>query len=1636
MSDTTQAAVTRVRKDSPTVDAVCRQLERHVSADECALVIEFAEIFFSKTPPGFLHERSTDALAHLVLGAFRFLQGSRPDRVDVQVFNPDVDNEGWYAPVTLIRTNLSERPFIVDTIREFLHAQELPIEQNIYPVLHVGRDETGEVVEVKPSREGVRRESLVHCEIARVADEDTLERIRQELQSRLEDVVRATDDFQAMRAEADAIIEEMDLRAAELPARRAELEEIQAFLRWLRDGAFVFLGYRGYDLVPQDGERAVRVEAGSGLGVLRDESASTFSEPVALSELPGGMRELVEGGPLLIISKTNAESTVHRRARMDYIGVKKMGPDGAIHGEHRFLGLFTSKAFAEEAERIPILREKLQTILEDAGVQEGSHDYKEINTIFNSMPKEELFLTSAVEIGADVQTVLTTYHADDVRVTLRGDPLRRGVSVMVILPKDKFSSEVRRQIERALVEMFHGEALNYHLALSEAEQARLHFYMAATPDRIEHVEASHLEAMLTELIRSWEDRVREGLERVRPADEARRLARRYGDAFSPEYQAATPALTAVQDILELEAMAADRRPVAVAFANPDVSPAAPGGERVTELKLYLQGERLVLSDFMPILENCGLRVIAVNPFDVEGSDVQRAIIYTFAVQDSEGRPLEVEGRGSLLGQAILAVRAGDASNDGLNSLVLGVGLHWREVDVLRTYAGYAFQVGAVPSRISLPSALTKHTDVARIFFDWFRARFDPAAGATVEDRLPAVDDIRRSFTAALASVELLSDDRALRRMAVLLDATLRTNYYRHGGRTPTRRSGGAPYISLKFDARRLDSIQKTRLRYEVYVRSSRMEGVHLRGASVARGGIRWSDRPDDFRIEILGLVKTQMVKNAVIVPGGSKGGFIATRLPADPEARGEEGKEQYRTLIRGLLDLTDNLDPSGATVPPENVVCWDDPDPYLVVAADKGTAKFSDVANGVSAEYGFWLGDAFASGGSHGYDHKVVGITARGAWECVKRHFREKGKNIQEEPFTVVGIGDMSGDVFGNGMLLSRKIRLIAAFDHRHVFVDPDPDPEASYQERERLFSLGRSSWEDYDASVLSEGALIVPRGAKEVELSPQARSALGMPEDTGIIDGETLVRAVLRAPVELLWNGGIGTYVKADFESHGEAGDASNDAVRVDAGELRCQVVGEGGNLGLTQAARVQYALRGGRINTDALDNSGGVSLSDREVNLKILLGPAVQAGALSEDDRNDLLERLTDQVADLVLYDNWSQSLAISLDELRVEDMLDEFRDLMTGLERDGLLDRAAEGLPSMEILVERADAGHALTRPELCVLLAYAKLSVKAHLLKSPLPDDPALESYLLHYFPTQATSEAGADRLKQHRLRREIVTSQATNDVVDLMGASFVHRVARDTGRGADEVVRAWMVAARLADHRALLRELAVPGRPLRTTDAYRWLLGLGRVLERTTRWVLYNTGPDDSATDIIGRNAGGLRTLRSHFHDIVAGHDREVFEGRVEELMALGSDEDFARELITLRFLDQLLEVLRIARETDSDALDAARAYYRVSDLMHVPWLREAIFESAEDDRWEQRAAQALADDLSRAHHRMVAQVMRKRDGGPDVGEAATRLLEHRARDVERFRRLLEEIRAEDVMTLSGFSVAVREMTVLSEKMGA
>jgi glutamate dehydrogenase len=1598
-----------------TVDELCTFLERSRQGD-ARLLCDFARIFFAKVPRAMLAERDVEALAALTVGAFEFLRRSRPDHVNVEVAVPE--DEGWSAPVSILRAEVGDRPFIVDTIREYLSAEGLPIYHYIYPVYRVARGADGEIRELADGGTGDEGEgtleALDYIEIPRIHEPERREAIAAEVRRRLADVVAATGDFTRMREELLRTVQAVTGYAARFPDRAEEYGEIAEFLRWLNGGNFVFLGYRAYDMAGQDEGATIAVDPGSGLGILRDTGRSTYREPVPLATMAPDLRTRVEAGPLLIVSKANAESTVHRRARMDYVGVKRLDEAGRVVGERRFLGLFTSQSFAANAADIPLLRLKFRQVLERSGTRPGSHDYKEIVTILNAMPKEELFEASVEELEGEVLQVLESIFAGGVRVILRPDALRSEAAVMVILPAPRYSAEVRQRIQELVEERLGGRVRNHYLAMSSGDQARLHFYVSHPTNAA--VPPAELEREVVGLVRSWEDRLHEQLAAVMEPEEARRLSHAYGQAFSEDYRAANSPQAGAHDTLHLEAMLARGHTYALRLRAPLPGEAAP--ESTSVLRFYLRDERLVLSDFMPILEDAGVRVIEIDTFELSGREIPPLMVYSFAVQTREGTPIPAE-RAEMLADALLASQSGDAPKDPFNALVLRAGLRWRQVDVLRTYANYASQIGAVPSRLAPVRALMGYPGVARLLLDLFAARLDPRA----EGGAKRAKEIRGTLLRELEAVVSLADDRALRRMMSLVEATVRTNYFRHGGAEPTARSGGAPYIGIKVRCADVEELKKARLLYEVYVHSSRMEGIHLRGAPVSRGGIRWSDRPDDFRTEILGLVTTQIVKNATIVPSGSKGGFITKRTPPDRDGQMAEAAEQYKTLMRGLLDITDNL-VDGKLVPPPGVKRLDGDDPYLVVAADKGTAHLSDVANAVAAEYGFWLGDAFASGGSHGYDHKREGITARGAWECVKRHFREMGKDIQATPFTVAGVGDMSGDVFGNGMLLSEQIRLVAAFDHRHIFLDPDPDPATSFAERRRIFDLPRSSWEDYDRSLLSPGGMIVPRGSKEIELTPQVRRALGIAQGTERLDGEGLIRAVLTAPVELLWNGGIGTYVKDREETNADVGDTTNDPVRVNAEELRCKVVGEGGNLGFTGRARIAFALAGGRINTDALDNSAGVDMSDHEVNLKILLNRVVEDGDLTLDGRNELLGSMTDRVSELVLRNNVGQSLAVSLDERRSRAALDDFGALIAQLERDRRLDRAAEGIPEPDQMAERAAAGSGLTRPTLSVLLAHAKLYAKAELLASPVPDDGVTEPYLVGYFPAAAVQAAGPERLRQHRLRREIVTTEAVNDLANLMGASFLHRMARDTGSDVPSVVRAWLVASVISGTPEIRADLEGLEGKYPTETVYRWLLGLARVLEATTHWVLANVPADAPTAQVVERARAGLAVLRGSFARVVGGEDRSLFLARLGELQDLGVERTLGERLITLRFLPQLLEIVELSRAAGTEELRTARAYYAVSERFTTAKLREAIREAAREDGWERRYAQALAEDVGRAQ-RAIARAALERGDGDDPEAALAALETERAREVRAYRELLAELRAAEGVPLAGYALAVR-----------
>ncbi len=1573
---------------------------RHTGSTGDAIAT-LATALFTKDGEVWAEEIGDEAAADLAHHGFEFLAAEGPVP-RVRTFG----TSGPYGDATVLETVLTDRPFIVDTVRECLRTDGIEIRHVLHPLVTTLREPAaaagmlGRLRGLDAADDTGRCESFVHVVLEPLAAERRAA-LEATVAARLADLVLVTDDYPALVAATEGIVAHVDAYKGGSVAWDEEVQEVQDLLRWLMAGGFVFLGYRSVSLEDRAGVPTLALDEGSGLGLLRRAASSHYAEPTPVAEIPEPVRSRVVGGPLLVFARTTAVSPVHRRVRMEYIGVKKLDTSGRVRGELRLLGLFTWKAHGDEASEIPVLRRRLQQVLQAERVVPDSHEHREILGVFDSLPKAELFAMSADAIRAEIRMILSAERSDEVTVGFRPDGLEHGVAVTVVLPRDAFSEAIRTRIRDVLTARFDGEVVDDHLVLGDGTHARVHFFLAAPRARVLALRRDELQREIAELTRGWNDRVRDHLIAEHGDSGGAALGERYARIFPDEYQAATAPATAAADVAHLEALAAGAES-RIAIVNPTGR-----DEAYTALKLYLRAP-LVLSDVMPVLEHCGLRVFAENAVTLPALGDAPAYLETFLVQTETGARLDVGRDAERLVATVLAVRRGAVESDGLNRLVLTAGLTWQEVQVLRAYAAYGFQIGAAPSRRAPVEALTRHPAQAGLLLRWFAARLDPAADRT---RAAAAYE---TFLTSLGEVPSMADDRMLRAFGNMIAATVRTNYF--GGLA----LGRSESASFKIDCARIEQMPKPRPLYEIFVHGPRMEGVHLRAGRIARGGLRWSDRPDDFRTEVLGLMKTQTVKNAVIVPVGAKGGFIvkgAENRVEKPAASRDAVVDAYRTFIRGLLDVTDNI--AGDRVVRPAIVCHDEPDPYLVVAADKGTATFSDVANAVAAEYDFWLGDAFASGGSQGYDHKQMGITARGAWECVVLHFRElDGRDVARDAFTVTGIGDMSGNVFGNGLLRSRAVRLRAAFDHRHVFLDPDPDPEASYAERERLFALPRSSWADYAVDRLSTGGMIVARGTKTVRLSPEARAMLGIAAET--VDSDQLIQAVLRMPTDLLFNGGIGTYVKAQSETNAEVGDTVNAAVRVNANDLRARVVGEGGNLGVTQRGRIELALTGGRINTDAIDNSAGVDTSDHEVNLKIALQPLVASGALTVPDRNALLDELTDDVAALVLEDNRSQHRSISRDQKRSETHLAEFREMMSDFETSGLLDRALEALPDRETLRARRATFLGLTRPELAVLLAYAKMHATRLLGTDTVCEDPYLERVLFSYFPARLVDRCG-DVLRVHRLRRALIATTLSNRIVDLMGSTFFTRTMRESGATLPEIARAFVVVDTVTGGTALADRASEAG-PAGEARVLALLVG---ALERAVHWLLA-TYP----------SIGPLETMIERFRDglvlaerSLPAAERERRSTRIAMLLPPDVPGPLAEACVRLEGLRAGFDVVHVAATASVALSDASTAYWGAGDLVDFTWLRQALDGIASEDRWERRAVESLGAEVDELRRNLTHQLL---DGTGEIPARVATFRLRRAGLLERIGSLQDDLRSARSVTLAAIMVLVRELGRLEE----
>ena len=1592
------------------LDDVLALARQRLPADRQALFEVFARECFGQLDADDLAERRDEDIAGWLLSHWQFGAQRAPDTPKVRVLSPAIADDGWSSRHSVVEIVNDDMPFLVDSTAIEIHAQGLTTHLLVHPVFSVERDADGAITAIAPASSGRRRESWMHIEVDRLVDAEQRHALVRGIEKVLGDVRAVVGDWKTMvRRLEDAIAEYAPLEAAPpagVPA--AEVAECRAFLQWLSHDHVVLLGYRQHDLVAQGDEVALRAVAGSGLGVLRERPAEA-SRPGG--ELLPAARALARAPlPMLVVTKANTRSTIHRPGYTDYIGVKRYGPAGEVIGEHRFLGLFTSAAYSAHAAETPLLRRKVQAVAARAGLPPGGHRSKALSHILETFPRDELFQIDEAELYETAQGILALGDRQRLRLFVRRDAFDRFVSCLLYVPREAFSTDLRLRCQEILTAAFGGVSNDFDVLLGESALARIHVVVRTVPGRVPPADRRELENRLAQVARRWSDQLRDAL--VDAEGEARGLAlfKSWHRAFPADYRERVDARAAVADVRKL-AQLSDEQPLALSLYRPLA--AEPG---VWGFKVYRRGAAVVLSDSLPMLERMGVRVMGEHNHRIADAD-GFVSLHDFDIRApiaEDAEPQEV-ARGFEDGFA--RVFDGRVENDDFNRLVLRAGLPAGEVVILRAYARYCKQIGFALSQATIEATLAAQPHIARMLLQLFRLRLSP----TERDDEAAARQVH-AIEQALEKVTALSEDRVLRQLLGLVQCTLRTNWWRTG----TGHSGDdgphRPFVSFKFDCSRVPGLPEPKPLYEIFVYSPRFEGIHLRGGKVARGGLRWSDRHEDFRTEILGLVKAQMVKNTVIVPVGSKGGFVLKKAPpaADREAYLKEGIACYQDYLRGLLDLTDNL-VGGTVVPPPKVVRHDGDDPYLVVAADKGTATFSDHANAVSAEYGHWLGDAFASGGSVGYDHKAMGITARGAWESVKRLFRERGVDIQRTPFTVAGIGDMSGDVFGNGMLLSRQIRLVAAFDHRHVFLDPDPDPAASFAERERLFKLPRSSWADYDPALISAGGGVWSRSEKSVPVSPQARQVLGIEAER--LTPAELISAILKAPVDLLYNGGIGTYVKASTETHADVGDRANDAVRVDGGDLRCRVVGEGGNLGFTQRGRIEAALRGNggtgvSLNTDAIDNSAGVDTSDHEVNIKILLGLAIADGEMTTKQRNTLLAQMTDEVATLVLRDNVFQTQCLSITHRLGQRLLDQEGRFIRFLEKLGRLNRAIEFLPGDEEIAERRAAGGRLTTPERAVLLAYCKMWLFDEILASDLPEDDWVGTALWRYFPA-SLRERMAAYIPRHPLKREIVATYVLNSMVNRVGATFTHRITEMTGARPAQVVRAYLLAREVFGVVGLWQRIEALDNLVPDALQAEMLIHEGWLTSRATTWFLRSRRLGDPIAPTIERFTPAVTTLAARLAPAASASPL------AQAWVGAGVPADLAARVASAEGLLDALDIAEVADASRRPFDEVCEVHVGVGERLGLGRLRAQIDALPGDSYWNSRARMALGDDLAGLQRALAQEVLAGHDGA--AAGMLARWEATYAVPLERARRLLADLGDSKQADLAMLSVALREL---------
>jgi glutamate dehydrogenase len=1593
------------------------------AGDEAVL----AKLMFEDAVPEDLRAYSDKELGRLAASAFGFLKERTPGRAKVRVFPPE-DHIGRGA-LTVIEMANDDMPFIVDSSLALLTDRGYEILLVMHPIVSVRRTAAGKLEALSPDLlegDGFIRESFVHIHVGGVLDaESERDELRRELLDVLGSARTAVLDWRPMQSRLRQAMSEYHKNPPPLPVE--ELIESTAFLEWLLDNHFTFLGMREYEFVGGAGEGELKPVEGTGLGILRDSETHVLRRGAAMVTMTPEIRAFLLQPAPLIITKSDALSTVHRRATMDYIGIKQFDADGNLSGELRMVGLFTSTAYTRSPREIPLVRRKISSVIANSGFSQASHSGKGLLHVLENFPRDELFQMDAETLGDMARGILRLEERPRIRLFVRRDKFNRFVSTFVYLPRDRYNTDVRVRVGERIAEAYGGRVTRFEPSFAEATLVRVYFMISLGEGAHPEPGVAELEREVAEIVRTWDERLGEAIAASFDADQATGIERMYRNAFPPAYQYRFPPAAAIDDIRQIETLAGGTTVAVDFYRSPEDEP------HQCRLKLYRRDEAIPLSGRLPILAYMGLRAIEestyeATPGDASGEGSGTVFIHNVLLESADGTELDVRADGAALAEAFLAVWTGEAENDAFNGLVLKAHLHWRDAALLRACGKYLRQGGIAFSVEYIALTLVKHPDIARKLAELFDARFNPAhwmvdgVPQSKAKRKPKERAIVKEIVEALTKVASLDEDRIIRRILNLVRSTLRTNYYQ-----PTDSGDHPACIAFKIESASIEDLPEPRPYAEIFVYAPDVEGVHLRGGKIARGGIRWSDRPEDFRTEVLGLQKAQSVKNAVIVPVGAKGGFVPKRLPIGG-TRDEfiaEGVRAYKLFISAMLDLTDNV-VGGKVVPPRDVIRHDGPDPYLVVAADKGTATFSDIANGISEERGFWLADAFASGGSAGYDHKKMGITARGAWEAVKRHFWEIDVDVQTMPFTVMGVGDMSGDVFGNGMLLSDQIRLVAAFDHRDIFIDPDPDPAASFAERARLFALPRSSWKDYDESRISKGGGVFSRQLKAIPLSREMQAMTGLMAKTAT-PGE-LISALLKLDVGLIWFGGIGTYVRASTETNAEVGDRTNDAIRVTAAELKAKVIGEGANLAITQRGRIEFALAGGHINTDAIDNSAGVNSSDMEVNIKIALTPVEAEGKLDRGQRNKFLGKMTEEVAALVLRNNHLQTLCLSLGVARGEEELGYDARLMRNLEGRGLLDRRLEALPDDAKLEEYASQGRGLSRPELAVVMAYSKIVLFDQLLDSPVPDDPYLGKELFRYFPERMAKQF-PDEIAEHKLRREIISTMLANSMINRGGASFVSRLMEETGHGVADIASAYAMARDTFDFVTLNATVdslhgRIPGRV--QVDMY---LELQMIMRRATIWCLRNVSFAQGIETLVAHYAKGIRTLEKALPKVLSDAALERMRGRREAFLEQGVPEPIARTFAGVRYLQRAPDVVMVAEQCDQPIEAVARVLFRSGVDLRIDRLISESTQIEASDFYERLAINRTVDGIIQNHRAIVTRAIAKKGDG----DAWDHWMSSNRDAAERARGIIAELVGERSFGLSKLTVAASQLGELAAK---